>query len=154
MSCECLGDIEDCLPGLKSANYKITSNETTLYNCIAWALGEDHRWWSPSPVSEDFWPSELPKGDTVDVVRAAFLLCGFEDCESAEPEHGFDKVAFYAAGATFKHVAKQLPSGRWSSKLGSDCDIEHDLTDLIRLESPYPGYQYGEIAGFMRRPRQ
>jgi len=42
------------------------------------------------------------------------------------------------------HVARQLPSGRWSSKLGALQDIEHDLHDL-------EGTEYGSVVLVMKR---
>ena len=45
--------------------------------------------------------------------------------ESLEP--GFEKVALYALGGVPKHAARQLSSGRWSSKLGDLEDVEHTL---------------------------
>ena len=46
----------------------------------------------------------------------------------------------------FTHVALQLPTGRWTSKLGGLEDIEHDT--LKALE----GIDYGEPVRFMKRP--
>ena len=78
---------------------------------------------------------------------------GFEGCETDALELGTEKIALFADDGIFTHVARQLPNGRWTSKLGNDVDIEHDLEDLIRRRSPSPSYRYGEIVGFMRRPR-
>lgn len=50
------------------------------------------------------------------------------------------------------HVARQLPDGRWTSKLGPDEDIEHN--DLHALEGDVGVYPlcYGVVIRFMRRP--
>ena len=63
------------------------------------------------------------------------------------------KIAFFADGSVFKHVARRLSSGRWTSKLGDHCDIEHELEDLVSSRSPHWEFRYGQLAGFMRRRR-
>jgi hypothetical protein len=44
-----------------------------------------------------------------------------------------------------KHAARQLPSGRWTSKIGVLEDIEHSLRDL-------EGDEYGTATVLMKRP--
>ena len=50
-------------------------------------------------------------------------------------------------------MARQLESGRWTSKLGSDCDIEHELEALEGFDDSPDAYRYGRVVGFMSRPR-
>jgi hypothetical protein len=45
------------------------------------------------------------------------------------------------------HLAKQLDSGGWTSKLGKDEDIWHD--NLEALEGP----AYGTVGKIFRKPR-
>ena len=152
----CSGDIEFFLPGLELADYRITSDADRAYNCIAWALGETDRWWSPSLQSCDYWPTQLPRGDSVENVVAAFALAGFERCDDPELEPSVEKIALFADEDRFTHVARQLASGRWTSKIGRNCDIEHELEALRSWPDTWPryrSYRYGEVAGFMRRPR-
>ena len=80
-------------------------------------------------------------------------LEGFESCDDDALEDGIEKVALFADGGLFTHTARQLRSGRWTSKLGADCDIEHELEALVSHRSPSALYRYGEIVAFMRRPR-
>jgi hypothetical protein len=56
----------------------------------------------------------------------AFETLGYRKCETAAPENGMEKVAFYV-GSDGKpaHAARQLPNGSWTSKLGRAIDIEH-----------------------------
>lgn len=63
-----------------------------------------------------------------------------------EPE--FEKIAHYVKGGNVTHTARQLPWGRWTSKLGPGIDIEH--LDPEALEGPV----YGNVEGYMRRPSQ
>jgi hypothetical protein len=44
-----------------------------------------------------------------------------------------------------KHAARQLASGRWTSKIGVLEDIEHDLRDL-------EGDEYGKVVVVIKRP--
>ena len=102
----------------------------------------------------DHWPAELACNDRLATIEAALRLEGFESCEDGTLVDGIEKVALFADGAQFTHTARQLPSGRWTSKLGDYCDIEHDLEDLVRIRSANAEFRYGEIVAFMRRPRR
>ena len=74
-----------------------------------------------------------------------FEKMGYTTCEDEDAEEGVERVAiFMDARGMFKHVARQLPTGRWSSKLGAGPDIEHELR---ALEGP----EYGQVAVLMRR---
>ena len=73
---------------------------------------------------------------------------GFLPCDTGQHEPGFDKIALYGRDGEFLHVALQLPTGRWTSKLGSLEDIEHDT--LAALE----GNVYGMVTCFMKRESQ
>ena len=150
----CLGDITLRLPGLESSFYEVTSDATDHYNCVAWALGEDDRWWSHELGDDYFWPEEAPRRESADAYRAMFALFGFGACERGGLERGVEKIAIFADEGLFTHVARQLPSGRWTSKLGTDCDIEHELEALVSHRSPSALYRYGDIVAFMRRPHR
>ena len=39
----------------------ITSPITTYYNCIAWAFGDDSRWYWPDPYDMAYWPQNIPR---------------------------------------------------------------------------------------------
>jgi hypothetical protein len=45
-----------------------------------------------------------------------------------------------------KHASRQLPDGRWASKLGLSEDIKHALQDLT-------GTVYGSVVLVMKRPK-
>ena len=61
-------------------------------------------------------------------------------------EPGFEKIALFATDqAVPLHAARQLASGRWTSKLGEREDIEHALRDL-------EGEIYGTVVLIMKRP--
>ena len=145
--------LEDRLPGLEGQDYRVTSPQTTDYNCVGWAPSDDERWWSPVAGFGSYWPPEIPRALDVATFIALFELLGFERCDDDALEPDSEKIAIFAEDGYFTHVARQLPSGRWTSKLGNDVDIEHALDDLVRRETPFPQYRYGAVAALLRRPR-
>jgi hypothetical protein len=79
------------------------------------------------------------------VLILAFQAIGFELCADGGLEPGFEKVALYGDGVFYTHAARQLPDGKWTSKLGGAEDIEHDAAEDVA------GGVYGEVVQFMRR---
>jgi hypothetical protein len=133
-------------PNLKTSPFRETSPTTSFYNCIGFAAGETDRWWWPT--GGYYWPPEAPRIETIEAFVAAFQTLGYELCENRELEPNFEKIAIYVdTNDKPRHMARQLASGRWTSKLGSDIDIEHH--ELIGLE----GVTYGTARYFMKRPR-
>jgi hypothetical protein len=125
-----------------------TSPQDDCYNCIAWAAGDiDHHWWPVDfPTNGVYWP--LQPQDDVDGFIAAFMTLGYEPCNDGDPEPGFEKLAIYVDGnGDPSHMARSLPSGKWTSKVGQILeDIEHPTAEEIC------GKTYGSIARFMKRP--
>ena len=76
---------------------------------------------------------------------AAFGTLGYEPCDDGAPEDGIEKVAIYRSPAGIQHMARQLPTGRWTSKLGQLEDIEH--ASPAELE----GVEYGTVVQYMQR---
>ena len=134
--------IDDTFPGLAETGYEITSDATDDYNCIAYAAGDETKWWSH--ISGYFWPG-APRTPLIEDLENVFIYLGFERCTDANEEAGFHKVALYAKHRFWKHAAKQLPGGRWSSKLGRDEDIRHVTPEALAGEA------YGEVYCIMRR---
>ena len=149
-----LVDLDLMLPGLRSTPYSVTSDATPAYNCVSWAVGETHRWWEPSDSTSKYWPAGVPRDDSVEALQDALATVGFTPCDDGQLEPDFVKLAIFADDEGYTHVARQLPSGRWTSKLGRDRDIEHELHALTSHRSLSPSYRYGEIVGFMQRPRE
>jgi hypothetical protein len=104
-------------PRLTPGNHQNTSPATGVYNCLAWAAGENTRWWEPGK----FWPCPLLSTVfTLADVIAALHTVGYDLCPDGVPQVGFEKLALYADGIDDPtHVARQLPDGRWTSKLGA-----------------------------------
>jgi len=144
-------DIEADFPRLKSDRYKITSPATTEYNCFAWALGRSDVWFSPVAVGGYYWPSELAMntdpGTMIDLFRREG---GFEPCVDGSREEGFEKVVLYSNNNVITHAARQNLDGKWTSKLGSMEDIEHDSVESLEDAAPE---NYGKATAFLKRKR-
>jgi hypothetical protein len=137
----------DELPRLTANNYRVTSPASGQYNCIAWAAGDTENWWQPGV----YWlPADWPKNDVgAAALQQLFVGLGFQACGmDVALEAGFEKVALYTDGQFYTHAARQLPGGKWTSKLGKDVDIEHDAPDDL------VGGIYGEVMQVMKRPVQ
>jgi hypothetical protein len=139
--------LEQTFPALAKGGYRITSPSDKHYNCIAWAIGDAEHWWWPVPEGKEvFWPIGAARGETLAAFRDAFASLGYVACDNEEPELGFEKIALFANDQGVPlHAARQLPSGRWTSKLGELEDIEHALHDL-------EGTAYGSVVQIMIRP--
>jgi hypothetical protein len=62
---------------------------------------------------------------------AAFATLGYTPCDDDAFDPAWEKVALFVNGAGEPtHAARQLPNGRWTSKLGESEDIEHGLHAL------------------------
>jgi hypothetical protein len=141
--------LEFLFPGLKPEEYRLTSPASRAYNCIAWAAGDISRWWWPDadPDTDSvYWPSEAPREETIEAFLTAFATLGYAPCDRADPEPGFEKIALYALlTGVPTHAARLLPSGSWTSKLGTMEDLEHTLSSL-------EGTAYGHVVRILRRP--
>lgn len=134
-------------PGLREEGYHETSPATTQYNCFAWAASDPARWWEPDPWGDYYWPAGAPRERNLPAFVKAYEALGFRVCSDGSLEPGFEKVALYAIEQKASHAVRQLPNGRWTSKLGQEVDIEHALNGLV-------GAQHGQLAVFLSRPRR
>lgn len=147
--------LEELFPNLHSDNYQITSEEATRYNCIAWALNHTTLFWDPGMIGVRgyYWPPDAPKDDSVQAWVRIFEIHGYEKCESAELEESIEKVAIYGkVNGEATHVARQLSSGAWTSKLRKLEDIEHKT--LNALEGDYndiAANDYGAVVQILCR---
>ena len=130
-------------PRLDEQNHRITSPAAPDDNCIAWSAGDEERWWQPG----FYWPVDVDLNEFgLGILVEMFRSLGYEECGDDSLEAGFEKVALYGSGFLYTHAARQLPSGKWTSKLGRSEDIEHDSPEILA------GGVYGEVVEFMRRP--
>jgi hypothetical protein len=129
-------------PNLATTEFQITSPPDRQYNCIAWAAGDTSQNWWPG---RSYWPPGIPAEETVDAFILAFQTLGYTPCADGGLEEEYEKVALYALAGAPKHAARQLPNGKWSSKLGAAVDVEHVLEGVC-------GDLYGTVVQFMKRP--
>jgi len=139
---------EAVFPMLVVSGYKVTSEATTQYNCIAHAADDHSRKWDYPPIPGlYYWPRGAKPGDDVDALMSAFATLGYRECEGSNPESGYQKIAIYANRyGVWKHAAKLCKNGSWTSKLGTWEDIQHATLDAIE------GSDYGSAVRFMKRP--
>jgi len=138
--------LESLFPGLRGVLYEITSPAEPDYNCIAWAAGDNSRWWEPDGFGLYFWPESAPRAYTLEAYVRAFTVLGFERCEDPAVEEWWEKVAIFATEQALPtHAARQLPDGTWTSKLGKLEDINHQDVDHVS------GTNYGRPVVFVRR---
>ena len=133
-------------------NHKITSEVSAKYNCIAWAAGIDNQqiWPDGTEGIEDesaiVWPAGIRNDETVESFIEYFVSLGYVLCDGPDFGEGFLKVALFVKEGCPKHACRQLPSGKWTSKMGTDgVDIELDDLDLIA------GTRYGSPSIFLKR---
>lgn len=138
---------------LNHSNHRKTSDETSEYNCIAWAAGRNDEVWWPIfyPTAPYNWPLGLQDDEDLDTFIKGFEFLGYEICETPDFENGFIKVAIYTdliLGLP-THMARQLDDhSGWTSKLGKLEDISH--SSLAALEGG-KGRGYGNATTFMKR---
>jgi hypothetical protein len=83
-----------------------------------------------------------------------FRTLGYEPCDSAEPESDCEKVAIYVDLLNRPtHMARQLSSGWWTSKLGGLEDVIHRTLSEIEGTGIPDDRDYGRVAIFLRRPK-
>ena len=138
--------IERGFPGLLLKGYKITSPINALYNCIAWAAGNKNYWWEPTNGAGYYWPPNIPREYTLDAYVQAYQTLGYEECDNYALERGIEKVAILVKNGIPQHATRQLKSGKWTSKLGRNKDISHELSGI-------EGRSYGQVAVILKRYR-
>ena len=146
--------VERAFPGLVGTGYELTSPIDPGYNCIAWAAGDSGAFWWPAKsvgipgmkLGGYYWPPGIPNEETLAAFVDAFRAQGYGPCGDGSLQSGYEKIAIYVGrdGAP-THASRQLPSGKWASKLGPSEDIEHDAAEDVS------GEKYGTVARFMRR---
>lgn len=136
--------IEDRFPNLDRV--EITSPVDNAYNCVAWAAEDTSAWWTHHLGYH--WPDYAPRTAFVVGLIAVFEGMGYEQCDSADLEPSYEKVALYARRDLWTHAARQLDDGSWTSKLGEFQDIWHATPGCLA------GLYYGDVYCIMRRPRR
>jgi hypothetical protein len=130
-------------PNLNRLNHHVTSPADIRYNCAAWAAGDNGKWWDRF----QYWPEGAPRSDDVSAAQAAFVSVGFTPCSDGKNEGRIEKIAIYHKNGRWTHVARQLPDGQWTSKLGRAQDICHRTVAALFSDA------YGRAVVYMKRAR-
>ena len=145
-------------PKLFTSGYSKTSEED-LYNCIAWAAGEEYsdECWCPYRIGNGYyWPDGLERNAEIETfVQLYRIKCGYEPCpeNSQKLEAGVEKIALYAdSKKQITHVARQLEDGTWTSKLGDWEDINHKVLEGLTGNLFLPAY--GNFVRILKRNHQ
>jgi hypothetical protein len=136
------------IPALREADYEPQSPRNKGYNCFAWAARDSDSCWDPPGLADwTYWPEGVPTWESLENYRRAYATVGFVDCDDGALEEGVEKIAIFVdtEGSPI-HAARQLPNGRWTSKLGKGIDIEHDF-DALEGDPAI-----GDFACFLKRP--
>jgi len=89
-----------------------------------------------------------PREETVVGFVRAFVHLGYTVCDTSDLEPNYEKLAIYADSTnTPSHMARQLSSGHWTSKLGELEDIQHLTLDQLS------GSDYGRVVQILKRKR-
>ena len=102
-------------------------------------------WWQALNEPGYFWPDNLPLDDRIETLVCVFEQLGFELCVNETLEIGYEKVAIHGHHGLYEHMARQLSSGKWTSKLGKYYDIEHATLDVLT------GLEYGSVVSILRK---
>jgi hypothetical protein len=136
---------------LDADRFAITSEATNQYNCIAWAARDVLNNWWPDEMDVGYWPARVPREETIGAFVRAYETLGYKLCMDGSLQEGQEKIAIFGiereGSQTPTHAARQLESGEWSSKLGSNEDISHKEVGDVR------GPLYGRVICYMSRPR-
>ena len=151
-----LRDLYQIFPNLTGTQLHITSPIDWDYNCVAWVFGDNTKWYEPfgdvlpSASPPYYWPEGVPgrpNDNRLVTYVKLFESEGFRVTENELVESGYTKIAIYAKDDEFRHVARQTADGKWSSKLGKQEDVTHELR---ALESDSK-FGYGTATIFMKK---
>ncbi len=117
--------IKKHFPNLTFESFKYTSEKTDDYNCAAWSI----------EIEDEWIQFRDPKG-MLDVSITTYINyftnLGFSITNDKNFEEGVKKIAIYKNEQDeFKHVARLMSNGKWTSKIGDWEDIEHDTLEVL-----------------------
>jgi len=145
-----LQHLERLFPALAATGYSLQSEQSGVYNCIAYAAGDETRKWEGYREAGYYWPEGAKEGHTLEALISAFEHLEYSICEGDALETEYEKVVLYVdEGGLWTHAAKQREDGQWVSKLGNLEDIMHRTPQAVSGPDP----AYGQVACFMKRRR-
>lgn len=137
----------------KDANFKILSECTDVYNCIAWAMGYTDRWVDHFVGAGHWWPNDVARNTDPETLIAAFKAEGFEISDNFLFEEGYSKVVLYKKKdrEEWTHAARVVTSDIEYSKFGRAWDGQHSHDVLYRTGIGKEQQSYGVAYAYMKR---
>lgn len=136
--------LNQAFPRLTDVANKKTSDVTPLYNCIAWAFGDNTRHWWPN-AARSFWPSATKGLSAMEAFLEWFAADGWTAVTDDSFSQGVIKIALYSKNGEPTHASRMIGDGLWTSKLGPNIDISHGFLDL-------DGPEYGNVHQIFMKP--
>lgn len=125
-------------------HYKLLSEQTPIYNCIAWAMGFNDRWVDTVLSPGHWWPDGVLREDSPQALIDAFVAVGFEVVDNDHYEENYDKVALFQKEGKWTHAARIESDEVEYSKFGGSFDGVHS-------HNVFGGSIYGDEYAFLRR---
>lgn len=125
--------------------FKVNSPLTDVYNCIAFAMGLTDRWVDIFAYPGHWWPPIEERSENKDSLVKAFEYMGFEICDNADVEDGYDKVVLFCKDEKWTHAARIVANGVEHSKFGKGWDAFHGGNNIFH------GSDYGDEYAYMKR---
>ncbi len=134
-------------------NFKILSDCTYQYNCIAWAMGYTDRWVDIlTDLPGHWWPLGVVKDMTPEALIEAFKAEGFELSDNCLPEKDYSKVVLYKnATGKWTHAARIITANVEHSKFGPAWDGQHSHNVLCNTTAGQEHQSYGIAYAYMKR---
>jgi hypothetical protein len=96
----------------------------------------------------DYWPDGVRRSYELSAFVDADRTIKYEVCADGSLEPSIEKIVIYTNQyGGVEHVARQLPDGKWTSKIGDHEDIVHNTPASLGGST-----DYGEPRCFMSRP--
>jgi hypothetical protein len=144
--------IRQTFPNFPRRGFCKTSEATSEYNNFAWAAGDDTQIWAPLNLGSFYWPDNVVKGNTLREFTQLYRSIGYRDTrlDDTEYEQNVEKIALYInTQGKVLHVARQLSSEKWTSKILGHEDISHKAYNFLE----YDTHSFGRVAKIMRREK-
>lgn len=144
----------DVFPDLDGdGNFRILSDCTYTYNCIAWAMGYDDRWVDICSLPGHWWPRGVVRDTSPEALVSAFMAEGFEVSDNQMPEEGYSKVVLYKKEdrEEWTHAARIVSPEVEYSKFGSAWDGQHSHDVLCKTAEGQKSQSYGVAYAYMKR---
>lgn len=134
-------------------NFKILSDITPIYNCIAWAMGYTDRWVDHVILPGHWWPDNVIRENSSAALKEAFEAEGFIEADDYLPEEGYEKVILYKNADTdeWTHASRIITKDIEYSKFGETWDAQHSHDVLCHTSDGYEMCSYGVAYTYMKR---